>query len=102
MHKSNNVDASNVYHLWGFATKEDYSKYISDPVTNNALLLVDEPLPISTVQGDTYSAYLFTTIVSSKDIVVYGDKLTVPLRFHAVHTSAGERLNIRTPALLVI
>ena len=102
MHKSNNVDASNLYHLWGFATKEDYSKYISDPVTNNALLLVDEQLPISTVQGDSYSAYLFTTIGGSKDIVVSGDKLTIPLRFHAVRTSAGERLNMGTPALLII
>ena len=47
---SNNVNASNLYHLLGFATKEDYNKYASDPVANNALLLVDQPLVVSTVQ----------------------------------------------------
>ena len=36
------------------------------------------------------------------DIVVSGDKLTVPLRFHAVRKSAGERLNMGTSALLII
>lgn len=99
---STSPDNANYYHLWGFATKDDYTEYVADPDGNAALLLVDEALPISTVQGDSYGAYLFTTIGGSKDIVVSGDKLTVPLRFHAVRTSAGDRLNMGTPALLII
>lgn len=99
---STSPDNSNYYHLWGFATKDDYTEYVADPDGNAALLLVDEALPISTVQGDSYSAYLYTTIGGTRDIVVSGDKLTVPLRFHAVRTSAGERLNMGTPALLII
>ena len=99
---SNNVNASNLYHLLGFATKEDYNKYASDPVANNALLLVDQPLVVSTVQGDSYGAYLFTTFGGSGDIVVSGDTLKVPLRFHSVRTSNGERLNMGVSALLII
>ena len=99
---SSTIDASNFYHLWGFASEDDCTKYRSDPEANASLLLVNEALPISTVQGDSYGAYLFTTIGGSKDIVVSGDKLTVPLRFHAVRTSAGERINMGTSALLII
>ena len=93
---------ANYYHLWGFATKDDYTEYVADPDGNAALLLVDEALPISTAQGDGYGAYLFTTFGGSKDIVVSGDTLKVPLRFHSVRTSNGERLNIGVPALLII
>ena len=53
---SGSVDASNFYHLWGFASEDDCTKYKADPEGNAALLLVNEALPISTVQGDSYSA----------------------------------------------
>lgn len=99
---SNTVDGSSFYHLWGFAKRDDYLAYITDPVANAALLLLDEALPISTVQGDSYGAYLSTTIGGTKDIVVSGDTLNVPLRFHAVRTSNGERLNVGVAATLVI
>ena len=95
-------DASNYYHLWGFAKKEDYEKYVANPESEARLLLVDEALPISTVQGDSYGAYLFTSLQSTKDIVVSGSKLEIPLRFHAVRTSNGDRLNMGTAALLTI
>ena len=99
---SNNVNASNLYHLLGFATREDYTEYVAAPEANAALLLVDEALPISTVQGDSYGAYLFTTFGGSRDIVVSGDTMKVPLRFHSVRTSNGERLNMGVSALLII
>ena len=99
---STSPDASNYYHLWGFAKKEDYAKYVADPEAEASLLLIDEPLPISTVQGDSYGAYLFTSMQTTSNIVVSGGKLEIPLRFHAVRTSNGERLNMGTSALLVI
>ena len=99
---STSPDASNYYHLWGFAKKEDYAKYIADPDNESSLLIFDEALPISTVQGDSYGAYLFTSLQGTKDIVVSGEKLEIPLRFHAVRTSNGDRLNMGTAALLVI
>lgn len=51
---SSSPDASNFYHLWGFATEADKTAYLADPEGSAALLLVNEALPISTVQGDSY------------------------------------------------
>ena len=99
---SNNVNASNPYHLLGFATKEDYNKYASDPVANNALLLVDQPLVVSTVQGDSYSAYLYCNVSNTADVVVSGNKLTAKVRFCAVKVSNGERLNNGSMGTLII
>ena len=96
------VDNSNYYHLWGFYSKTDYTEYIADPEGNAHLLLLDEPLPISTVQGDSYASYLFSTLSSSANIIVSGNSLKVPLRFCAVRNSSGERLNVGIPCTLVI
>lgn len=99
---STSVDASNFYHLWGFATKDDATTYMADPEGNAGLLLVNEALPISTVQGDSYGAYLFGDVKSSTDYVVSGSSFTVPLRFCSVRTSNGERLNVNAQGTLVI
>lgn len=48
---STNIDASNNYHLWGFASEDDCTKYKADPEGNAALLLVDEALPISNAEA---------------------------------------------------
>lgn len=102
---SDNVDSSNYYHLLGFATEDDYNEWKSGDQEDDAikaLLLVDEALPISTVQGDSYAAYLYSKIGSTANIVVADGKLEVPLRFCAVRTSSGERLNVGSKGTLVI
>lgn len=99
---SDDIDASNFYHLWGFATEDDYELYINDPEEYESLLLVDIPLPISTVQGDSYGAYLFTNADQTANIVVAEKELTVPLRFHSVRNSNGERLNMGAKGTLQI
>lgn len=99
---SGSVDASNFYHLWGFASEDDCTKYKADPEGNAALLLVNEALPISTVQGDSYSAYLFCNVSKTADVVVSGNKLTAKVRFCAVKVSNGERLNNGSMGTLVI
>lgn len=96
------VDGNNYYHLWGFYSKDDYTEYMADPEGKANLLLVDEVLPISTVQGDAHLSYLFSTISSSANIIVSGASLKVPLRFCAVRVSNGDRLNVGTPCTLVI
>lgn len=96
------VDASNFYHIWGFATEADKQAYLADPDGNASLLLANEALPISTVQGDSYGAYLFTDAGVATDYVVSGDKMTVNLRFSAVRNSSGDRLNVGVPGTLVI
>lgn len=99
---STSVDASNNYHLWGFATKDDATAYMADHEGNAGLLLFDEALPISTVQGDSYSAYLFANVSKTADVVVSGNKLTAKVRFCAVKVSNGERLNNGSMGTLII
>lgn len=99
---STDVDSSNFYHIWGFATKNDAQEYIADPEGNKDLLLSDEALPISTKQGDSYGAYLYGTTKSTTDFVVNGDSFVVPLRFCAVRTSNGDRINMSTNGTIVI
>lgn len=99
---STSVDASNNYHLWGFATKDDATAYMADPDSNANLLLFNEALPISTVQGDSFGAYLFGDVKTTTKYVVSGSSFIVPLRFCAVRTSNGERLNMNAMGTLVI
>ena len=99
---SGSVDASNFYHLWGFASEDDCTKYKADPEGNAALLLVNEALPISTVQGDSYSAYLYCNVSKTADVVVSGNKLTAKVRFCAVKVSNGDRLNNGSMGTLII
>ena len=102
---SDTIDSSNNYHLWGFKSKEDYEAYkVGDKEDDEikALLLIDIALPISTVQGDSYAAYLFTTLSATKNIIVSENKLEIPLRFHAVRITNGERLNVGSKGTLVV
>lgn len=99
---STNVDSSNYYHLWGFASEEDEKEYVADPTNNASLLLVDAPLPISTIQGDSYAAYLFSDVKVGTDYVVSGTDFNVNLRFSAVRTSSGDRLNFGANGSLTI
>lgn len=99
---SQNIDSSNYYHLWGFASRDDYELYVSNPEEYASLLRLDEPLPISTVQGDSFGAYMFTNADTTANIVVAERELTVPLRFHAVRNSNGERINMGAKGTLQI
>lgn len=99
---SDDIDASNFYHLWGFATEDDYELYINDPEEYESLLLVDIPLPISTVQGDSFAAYMFTSADQTANLVVAERVLNVPLRFHSVRNSNGERFNMGVKGTLQI
>ncbi len=99
---SSSPDASNFYHLWGFASEADKTAYLADPEGSAALLLVNEALPISTVQGDSYGAYLWTDVSSTNEFVVNGSNLKVKIRFSAVRTSSGERINLGMPGTLIV
>lgn len=90
---SDNPDDNSFYHLLGFATKADAELYSEDPDGHTSLVVVDITLPISTVQGDNYAAYLYTNVDTTKDIVTDKKQLSIPLRFHAVKNSNGERIN---------
>jgi hypothetical protein len=99
---SSEPDSNSYYHIWGFATKDDKTEYLADPESNADLLLYDETLPISTIQGDSYSAYLWTNILSTNEFIVSGDSLKIKLRFSAVRISNGEKLNLGNSGTLII
>lgn len=96
------VKDGDYYYLQGFATKEDADLYDKDSEANAALLLCNIQLPISTVQGDSYGAYLFASASASTDYVVSGDSFVIPMRFCAVRNSNGERLNYGEAGTLLI
>lgn len=93
---SNTTDSNAFYHLWGYASKEAYD---DDSEANR---LYDVVIPISTVLGDSYAAYLYTSLNNKANIVVAEGKLEVPLRFCAVQISNGERLNYGSKGTLQI
>lgn len=99
---SSTIDASNFYHLWGFASEDDATAYMADHEGNAGLLLFDEALPISTVQGDSFTAYLYTSLSKTSDIVTGDGKLVIPLRYCSVRTSNGDRLNMGAVGTLII
>jgi len=102
---SDTIDSTNYYHLWGFADEAAYKEYVAGDKEDEAiksLLLLDEALPISTVQGDSYAAYLYSSIGTTVDIVVADGKLVVPLRFCAVRITNGERLNVGSKGTIVV
>ena len=96
------IDASNFYHLECFRSAEDAAEYDADREGKADLLLNDIVIPISTVQGDSYAAYLFSKASQSSDIVVAEASMPVEFRFHAVRISNGERLNMGTKGTLTI
>lgn len=95
-------NSTNFYHLLGFANQHDYELYDSDPETYESLVLVDLTLPISTVQGDSYSSYLFTNANLTTNLVVQEPTLSAGFRFHAVRNSNGERINTNERGTLQI
>ena len=96
------IDASNFYHLECFRSAEDAAEYDADREGKADLLLNDIVIPISTVQGDSYAAYLFSKASQSSDIVVAEASMPVEFRFHAVRISNGERLNMGTKGTLTV
>ena len=97
---SSAVNERNFYSLEMFSTKEDEQLYGSDPETYKDRITI-VPIPISTVQGDTFSSLLRSSIPSS-DIVITGNELLVPLNFRAVRVTPLENINMNSRGTLVV
>lgn len=97
---SNTINEQNFYSLEMFATKEDEELYDNDPDTY-ADRLTRVTIPISTVQGDSFSAMLTTTLPMN-DIVVVDGKLNVGLNFRAIRYTQGQASNESARGTLTI
>lgn len=72
------------YELESFASEEKAIEYDADPENNESLRLNVTVIPISTVQGDAYTAMLRTSISNTADIVVAEGKLEIPLNYRPI------------------
>lgn len=72
------------YELESFASEEKAIEYDADPNNKGSLRLNVTAIPISTVQGDAYTAMLRTSISNTADIVVADDKLEIPLNYRPI------------------
>ena len=80
---SSSINENNYYSLEMFATKEDEALYDSDKDLYSELATI-VPIPITTVQGDSFTAMLRTNISNTANIVVTEGKLEVGLNYRAV------------------
>lgn len=97
---SNAINEQNFYSLEMFANKEDEALYDED----NELYkdrMTSVVIPISTVQGDSYSALLNTNLPSA-DIVVTNPSLVVPLNFRGVRITSLDKINMNARGTLTI
>ena len=77
-------EGESMYYIECFTNESDYLLYNSDKEANKDLLLQSVQIPISTVQGDAFTAMLRTNISNTADIVVTEGKLEVPLNYRAI------------------
>ena len=80
-------EAETMYYIECFANEDDYKKYEEDKEANASLRLQNVQIPISTAQGDTYTALLRSSLGNTSDIVITENKLEVPFNFRAIKIS---------------
>lgn len=88
---SKETDQYSYYSLEMFSTKEDEALYDSNNETYKDRM-TKVTIPIPSVQGEPYSAYL-TTPTPQNDLVVAEDSFKVGFNFRAVRNSNGQQLN---------
>ena len=86
MRISSTVNEQNFYSLEAFPSKADADEYDSDPDAYRGKVSII-PIPISTVQGDSYASLLATSISTDAIIVSTKDSLMIPLNFRGVKIS---------------
>lgn len=98
---SSSINEQNFYSLEMFATKEDETLYDSDKETYADRVTI-VPIPISTVQGDAYTAALHTSLSNTADIVVSNGVLEVPLNYRSIKITQIGNENANYTGTLII
>ena len=95
-------EQSSTYYIECFANEEDYKLYESDKVIYEDLLLQNVQIPISTVEGDTYTALLSTSIPKDAKLIAAKDKIEIPLNFRGVKIGKLGNENAGVQGTLII
>ena len=97
---SDKINEQNFYTIEMFATKKDEELYDEDNETY-ADLINKVVIPISAVQGDSYTAFL-TTTTPANDIIVTENVLNVKFNFRAVKYTQGQGFNEGAYGTLIV
>ena len=98
---SNTINEQNFYSLEMFSTKEDEHLYDEDN-EKYADLVTKVVIPISTVQGDAFTASLKTSLSNTANIVVTDRNLEVPLNYRSIKITQIGSENANYAGTLVV
>lgn len=98
---SDTINENNFYSLEMFHSEADALAYDADPEGNQDLITI-VPIPISTVQGDAYTARLSTTIANTANIIVTDNTLLVPLNYRAIQITPIGNVNAGAAGTIVV
>lgn len=95
-------ESESMYYIECFTSEDDYKKYEADKETYSGLLLQSVQIPISTVEGDTFTATLKTSLKNDANIVVADGNLEVPLNYRSIKISQIGNENANYAGTLVV
>lgn len=95
-------ESESMYYIECFTSEDDYKKYESDKSAHENLLLQSVQIPISTIEGDTFTATLKTSLRNDADIVITDDKFEIPLNYRSIKISQIGNENANYTGTLVV
>ena len=95
-------EAESMYYIECFTSEADFNLYTTDKEFYKDLLLQSVQIPISTVQGDTFSVSLKTSLRNDANIVVTDNNLEVPLNYRSIKVSQIGNENANYTGTLII
>ena len=95
-------ESESMYYIECFTSEDDYKKYESDKEAYASYLLQSVQIPISTVEGDTFTATLKTSLKNDANIVVADGNLEVPLNYRSIKISQIGNENANYTGTLVV
>lgn len=95
-------ESESMYYIECFTSEDDYKKYEADKEAYGDLLLQSVQIPISTVEGDTFTATLKTSLKNDANIVVADGNLEVPFNYRSIKISQIGNENANYAGTLVV
>lgn len=95
-------ESESMYYIECFTSEDDYKAYEADKEANKKLLLQSVQIPISTIEGDTFTATLKTSLKNDANIVVADGNLEVPLNYRSIKISQIGNENANYAGTLVV
>lgn len=95
-------DSESMYYIECFTSEDDYKTYESDKEEYKDLLLQSVQIPISTVEGDSFSVSMKTSLKNDANIVITDDNFEVPLNYRSIKISQIGNENANYAGTLIV